>query len=122
MPLQGAGCGSASTGRLWGCLGAGQREENGLWVDHPPTVLFEFTESREALHPVTFLADYQGYLQAAAHSGYSALYRGGRVMEVVCWAHCRCKFFKIAKVQKTSTKMEGFSSFIVLYLQVHMTS
>ena len=101
MPLQEAGRGSTKTARLWGYLGAGQREENGLWVDHPPAVLFEFTESREAIHPATFLAGYQGYLQADAYSGYSALYRGGRVMEVGCWAHCRRKFFEIAKVQKT---------------------
>jgi hypothetical protein len=69
MPLQEAGRGSTKTARLWGYLGAGQREENGLWVDHPPAVLFEFTESREAIHPATFLADYQGYLQADAYSG-----------------------------------------------------
>jgi hypothetical protein len=31
----------------------------------------------------------------------AALYRGGRVMEVGCWVHCRRKFFEIAKVQKT---------------------
>ena len=40
-------------------------------------------------------------LQADAYSGYWALYRGGRVVEVGCWAHCRRKFFEIAKVQKT---------------------
>jgi transposase len=87
--------------RLWGYLGAGQREENGLWVDHPPAVLFEFTESREAIHPTTFLTDYHGYLQADDYGGYSALYRSGRVVEVGCWAHCRRKFFEIAKAQKT---------------------
>jgi transposase len=101
MPMQQAGRGSTSTARLWGYLGAGQREENGLWVDHPPAVIFEFAQSREAIHPSTFLADYHGYLQADAYSGYSALYRSGRVKEVGCWAHCRRKFFEIAKIQKT---------------------
>ena len=101
MPLQEAGRGSTKTARLWGYLGAGQRQENGLWVDHPPAVLFEFAESREAIHPLTFLADYQGYLHADACSGYSALYRTGRVIEVGCWAHCRRRFFEIAKIQKT---------------------
>lgn len=87
--------------RLWGYLGAGQRQENGLWVDHPPAVLFEFAESREAVHPLTFLADYKGYLQADAYSGYLALYRTGRVIEVGCRAPCRRRFFEIAKIQKT---------------------
>jgi transposase len=101
MPLQVAGRDSTKTARLWGYLGAGQRQENGLWVDHPPAVLFEFAESREAVHPMSFLADYQGYLQADAYSGYQALYRTGRVIEVGCWAHCRRRFFEIAKIQKT---------------------
>jgi transposase len=101
MPLQEAGRGRSKTARLWGYLGAGQRQENGLWVDHPPAVLFEFAESREAIHPLTFLADYQGYLHADAYSGYCALYRTGRVIEVGCWAHCRRRFFEIAKIQKT---------------------
>lgn len=101
MPLLEAGRGSTKTARLWGYLGAGQRQENGLWVDHSPAVLFEFAESREAVHPQTFLADYKGYLQADAYSGYVALYRTGRVIEVGCWAHCRRRFFEIAKIQKT---------------------
>jgi transposase len=101
MPLQEPGRGSTKTARLWGYLGAGQRQENGLWIDHPPAVLFEFTESREAIHPLTFLADYEGYLQVDAYSGYLALCRTGRVIPVGCWAHCRRRFFEIAKVQKT---------------------
>jgi hypothetical protein len=36
---------------LWGYLGAGQRLENGLWVDHPPAALFEFAESHARAHP-----------------------------------------------------------------------
>ncbi|MDW3689368.1 transposase, partial [Cupriavidus sp. CV2] len=83
---------------LWGYLGAGQRQENGLWVDHPPAVMFEFAESRAATHPLTFLCDYRGYLQADAYSGHDALYRTGRIIEVGCWAHCRRRFFEIAKV------------------------
>jgi transposase len=112
MPLQEAGRGSTKTARLWGYLGAGQRQENGLWVDHPPAVLFEFAESREAIHPLTFLADYSGYLQADAYSGYQALYRTGRVIEVGCWAHCRRRFFEIAKIQKTPGLAAGALAWI----------
>lgn len=63
MPLLVKGRGSAKTARLWGYLGTGQKQENGLRVDHPPAVLFEFTETREAIHPATFLRDYRGYMQ-----------------------------------------------------------
>lgn len=101
LPLQVPGRGRTKTARLWGYLGAGQREENGLWVDHPPAVIFEFAQSRQAVHPTSFLANYEGYLHADAYSGYEAIYADGRVVEVGCWAHCRRKFFDIAKNQKT---------------------
>jgi len=45
-------------------------------------VLFDFAMSREAIHPLTFFAEYTGYLHADAYSGYQALYRSGRVIEV----------------------------------------
>ncbi len=102
MPLIEGGRGSTKTARLWAYLGAGVRQnEPGEWVAHAPSVVFEFTESRESKHPIKFLKDYQGYLQADAFSGYDALYRTGRIIEVGCWEHCRRKFFEIAKTQKT---------------------
>ena len=95
------GRGRTKTARLWGYLGAGaRRNEAGEWVEHAPSVVFEFTESRESKHPVKFLKDYQGYLQADAYSGYDVLYRTGCIIEVGCLAHCRRKFFEIAKTQK----------------------
>jgi hypothetical protein len=100
MPLQVDGHGSTKNARLWGYLGAGQRLEGEKWVDHPPAVLFEFTETRQAIHPATFLRDYRGYLQVDAYSGYEALFCDGRIVEVGCWAHCRRRFFEIAKNQK----------------------
>ena len=102
MPLIVGGRGSTKTARIWGYLGAGARQNHvGEWVEHPPSVVFEFTESRESVHPIRFLKNYQGYLQADAYSGYDALYDGGRIIEVGCWAHCRRKYFEIAKTQKT---------------------
>jgi transposase len=102
MPLIEGGRGRTTTARLWGYLGAGARQNDaGEWVEHAPSVVFEFTESRESKHPVKFLKDYQGYLQADAYSGYDILYNTGRIIEVGCFAHCRRKFFEIAKTQKT---------------------
>jgi transposase len=102
MPLLEGGRGRTKTARMWGYLGAGARQNDvGDWVEHAPAVVFEFTESRESKHPVKFLRDYQGYLQADAYSGYDAVYRSGRIIEVGCFAHCRRKFFEVAKTQKT---------------------
>lgn len=102
MPLIEGGRGRTKTARLWGYLGAGaRRNAAGEWAEHAPAVVFEFTESRESKHPVNFLKDYQGYLQADAYSGYDVLYAAGRIIEVGCLAHCRRKFFEIAKTQST---------------------
>jgi hypothetical protein len=69
------------------------------WGDrsHPYNV-FDFTINRKRDGPQTFLADFHGYLQADAFSGYDALYlpspRADRapILEVACHAHARRKF------------------------------
>ena len=102
LPLVEKGRGSTKSARLWGYLGAGSRlTPEGAWVEHPPAAVFEFTESREAIHPSRFLKQYSGYLQVDAYSGYEAIFKTGRVIEVGCLAHSRRRFFEIAKTQKT---------------------
>ncbi|MCC7547400.1 MAG: IS66 family transposase [Burkholderiales bacterium] len=102
LPLLEGGRGKTRTARLWGYLGAGARRDAvGSWVEHAPAVVFEFTESRESVHPARFLKGYRGYLQADAYAGFDALYQGGAIVEVGCWAHCRRKFFEVAKAQKS---------------------
>ncbi|WP_051103774.1 IS66 family transposase [Paraburkholderia sp. WSM4179] len=99
LPLLEKGRKATRTARLWGYLGAGQREENGVWVDHLPAVVFEFAESRAGSHPLRYLQKHKGYLQADAYSGHDALYETGDIVEIGCWAHCRRRFFEIAKAQ-----------------------
>ena len=102
LPLLEKGRGSTRTARLWGYLGAGSRQaEDGAWVEHAPAVVFEFTQSREAVHPLRFLKHYSGYLQVDAYSGYEALFKTGRVIEVGCLAHARRRFFEISKIEKS---------------------
>lgn len=73
------------TGRMWAYVG----DET-----HPFT-FFEFTRSRERDGPARVLANFRGYLQADAFSGYDGLYLDARgaILEVACWAHARRKFF-----------------------------
>lgn len=56
-----------------------------------PSVVYEFTESRQRAGPQQFLQSFQGYLQADAYGGYDGVYlaSGGAIREVACWAHCR---------------------------------
>jgi len=71
-----------------------------FWVYIGPTTfpydVYDFTEDRKRAGPAQFLANYSGYLQADAFSGYDGIYTGsdGQILEVACWAHARRKFFE----------------------------
>jgi transposase len=79
-----------STARLWAYLGD---------AAHPYNV-FDFTVNHKRDGPQRFLADYQGYLQADAFSGYDGLYlpdprtAQARIIEVACNAHARRKLYE----------------------------
>jgi transposase len=59
----------------------------GDWLH--PYVVFDFTLDRTRHGPKTSLANYQGYLQADAYSGYDCVYTSDLVKEVACWVHTR---------------------------------
>ena len=75
-----------------------------LWIycgdkNHPYNV-YDYTTSRSREGPQSFLQDYQqGYLQADAYAGYNFIfddpYRS--VLELLCWAHARRKFYDARK-------------------------
>jgi transposase len=83
--LGGEGPGSTK-GRFWPYIGP---------AEYPYTV-YDFTMSRARDGPATFLAGYEGYLQADAYGGYDGIFTGsnGRITEVACWAHARRKFYE----------------------------
>jgi transposase len=70
-----------------------------FWLYHGdeahPYDVYDFTTSRKRDGPATFLAEFAGYLQADAYSGYDGLYLGpaSTIREVACWAHARRKFY-----------------------------
>jgi transposase len=83
--LGGDGPGSCK-GRFWVYIGP----------TRVPFDVYDFTENRKRDGPARFLANYAGYLQADAFSGYDGIYTGsgGQILEVACWAHARRKFFE----------------------------
>ncbi len=66
-----------------------------------PYVVFDFTVDHTATGPTTFLAGYQGYLQADALAQYEGLYGDDQVKHVCCWAHARRKFVAAADAGDT---------------------
>jgi transposase len=113
------GRGSTRTARLWSYVSAGEiQTATGDWQRYPRAAVFEFTDTREAKHPQRFLAGYRGYLQADDYAGYSALFQSGRVHHVACWAHCRRRFFDIAKTNQPPGLAAEALSFIGQIYQI----
>jgi transposase len=79
------------TGRFWVYCGDHM---------HPYTV-YDYTASRKRDGPAALLGDYAGYLQADAFAGYDGIYAGGSVIQVLCWAHARRKFFEAKESSPT---------------------
>lgn len=74
------GLGRSVQARLWGYLGD---------QDHNQ-VVYEFTTDRKQEHPLKFLANYKGKVQADAYAGYDKLFLPGSEREELgCWAHAR---------------------------------
>lgn len=86
----GAAPGATTQGRIWAYLGD----------PHHPYNVFDFTPNHKRAGPQQFLANFTGYLQADAFSGYDALYLPQaapgvpRIHEVACNAHARRKFYE----------------------------
>ena len=78
------------TGRLW--IYCGDKT-------HPYNV-YDYTGNRSREGPELFLRDYQqGYLQADAYAGYDFIFADPDrdVIELLCWAHARRKFYDAHK-------------------------
>lgn len=71
------------SGRIWDWIGDGAN----------PYIIFEYAPDRTNTWPIAWLEGFTGFLQADAYSGYDAIYKLGKVIEVGCWAHARRKFF-----------------------------
>ena len=73
-------------GRFWVYIGPGTL----------PYDVYDFTEDRKGDGPSRFLADFRGFLQADAFSGYDGIHwkSDGQILEVACWAHARRKFYE----------------------------
>lgn len=74
-----------------------QTREGRLWVyggdrDHP-YICYHYSPDRKGEHPARHLEAYSGFLVADAFPGYDAIFKEGRIFEVLCWAHVRRKFY-----------------------------
>lgn len=75
--------------------GGGSRQAR-VWayLDQTGRHWYDFTESRKRDGPARVFADFTGYIQADAYSGYDRLFLPGGATEVGCWFHARRGFIK----------------------------
>lgn len=82
-----------------------------MWVfmtgaSSPPAIVYNYDSSRQGRVAEAFFANFQGYLQSDAYSGYNGLAKKPGVIRVGCWAHARRKFFEILSVVRKPGKAE----------------
>ena len=65
---------------------------------------YEFTESRKRDGPARVFANFTGYIQADAYSGYDQLFLPGGATEVGCWFHARRGFIKAEATEPALAK------------------
>ena len=90
--------GKTDTARAWVYV----RDDTPFGGADPLAALFRYSRTRSGSHPVEHLRGFAGLLQADAYAGFNPLYAPGRVpgpvIEALCWAHSRRKFFELADI------------------------
>ena len=101
------GVGKTRTGRLWTYV----RDDRPFAGADPPAAAYFYSPDRGGVHPEEHLASYAGLMQADAYAGFNRLYEAGRkpgpIVEAVCWAHARRKFFDLARLNKVPIAIEA---------------
>lgn len=100
--------------------GKGRTHRAYLWsysstqFDGVQAVVYDFADSRAAVHPKAFLAGWAGKLVCDDYSGYKALFAAG-VTEVGCLAHARRKFHDLWVNHHSAVAEEALKLFGALY-------
>jgi transposase len=101
--------GKTRTGRLWTYV----RDDRPFGGADPPAAAYFYSPDRGGVHPDAHLASYAGLMQADAYAGFNKLYEAtrqpGPIVEAVCWAHARRKFFDLARLNKAPIALEAVS-------------
>jgi transposase len=107
--------GKCRTGRLWVYV----RDDRPFGGAAAPAAALFYSPDRSGVHPEQHLAGYAGLMQADAYAGFNKLYeasrRGGPIVEAMCWAHARRKFFDIARINKAPIAIEAVERIDTLF-------
>ena len=108
VPVLEPGLGRTRTGRLWVYV----RDDRPFCGPAPPAAAYFYSPDRGGAHPAAHLAQFKGFLQADAYSGFAALYEARHagpglpampaITEVACWSHGRRGIFEVWQSTKSS--------------------
>jgi transposase len=107
--------GKTHTGRLWTYV----RDDRPFGGLDPPAAAFFYSRDRAGVHAEQHLAGYAGLMQADAFAGFNRLYEASRkpgpIVEAMCWAHARRKFFDLAQINKAPIALEAVQRIDALF-------
>src|SRR6185436_16744702 len=90
--------GKTRTGRLWTYV----RDDRPFAGADPPAAAYFYSPDRGGVHPEAHLDAYAGFNRL-----YEAARKPGPIVEAVCWAHARRKFFDLARLNKAPIAIEA---------------
>jgi len=107
--------GKTRIGRLWTYV----RDDRPFAGTAAPAAAFFYSADRGGVHPDAHLAGYAGLMQADAYAGFNRLYEAGRkpgpIIEAICWAHARRKFFDLVRLDKAPIAIEAVERIDALF-------
>jgi transposase len=107
VPVLDPGRGRTKTGRLWTYV----RDDRPAAGPDPPAVWYRYSADRKGEH----LRSFRGILQADGYAGFMPLYEDARILEAVCWAHTRRKYYDLYAIDRSPIATEAIRRIGELY-------
>jgi transposase len=113
-PVLDPGRGRTKTGYLWAIA----RDDRPWGGTDPSAVVYSYAPGRGSEHAAALLKGFRGILQTDGYVAYKSVAGKTGVTGVTlahCWAHCRRRFFDIAKVGPAPIAREALQRIAALY-------